>query len=469
MNKTEEQKILLEQFKQNYIFENSIQEENFEKYFLELTSKYKFVLISGKPVFVKEKKGISGIVEYDYSTIEDIKNFFKHYNFNIIVNKGKEKEVKKLNFINELISSPFLKRFENIVFDTTKGREYVNYNNENTFNLWTGFVEPKKGSVKPFFRLLKDVLMATKEERKHIIKLMGYSVKFPNEKIENAIVMKGIQGTGKTSISMTFKAICPNHSVEIKDIEELKGFNANIVNIKYFLFEEAVWGGKKTLEGWLKTFLSSNEIRIEPKGVNAFTIKNVSFSLFTSNEKWAVPIGQGDRRYNVFETSDKLKNNREYFKKYYDWLFNEGKHHLVYFFQNMNYDNFDVRKVLESKVKTEMAYYNYSSVEKFLIALYNKEMTNLNNYEKAKGGVPYFVFTRNQLFDNFKEEMNDKFVDKRQFSRELNSILKFDEMNKNWKDNWVDGKERAYYLPQLFEGRKKIAEHLHLDVDVIFD
>lgn len=469
MNKEQELKITLEQFKKNYIFENSIQEENFEKYFLEITTKYKFVMISGKPVFVKEKKGTSGIVEYDYSTIEDIKNFFKHYNFNIIVNKGKEKDIKKLNFINELISSPFLSRFENIVFDTTKPRTYLNESNENTYNLWTGFVEPKKGSVKPFFRLLKDVLLATKEERKHIIRLMGYSVKFPNEKIENAIVMKGIQGTGKTSISMTFKAICPNHSVEIKDIEELKGFNSNIVNIKYFLFEEAVWGGNKSLEGWLKTFLSSNEIRIEPKGVNAFTIKNVSFSLFTSNEKWAVPIGEGDRRYNVFETSDKLKNNREYFKKYYEWLFGEGKHYLVYFFQNMNFDHFDNRKVLESKAKTEMAYYNYGNVEKFLIAFYNKEMTDLEKYIKAKNGKAMPVFTRNNLYEIFKNEMNDKFMDKRQFSRELNNILKFDETNKNWKDNWTDENERAYYLPNLIDGRKKIAEHLHLDIDVIFD
>jgi hypothetical protein len=456
----------LKEFEKNYNFLDEEERKKFEEYYKYFTEKYKYVMISGKPSFVKEFTDLNdGKIKYEYSSSDAVKEFFADKTFRVKASTQKGEEIKKLSFIKELIYSNYLNRFHGLVFNTTKEREYI-LNDERFFNVWTGFVEPKKGSVKPFFRLLKDVLIATKEERKHIIKLMAYSVKFPNEKIENGIVLKGPQGAGKTSISSTFKAICPNHTTEIKDIENVKGFNADLINIKYFLFEEATWGGNKTLEGWLKTFLTSSEIRIEPKSVNAFTLKNISFSIFTTNNDYAVPIGEGDRRYSVFEASSKLKGNNEYFKKYYEWLFGEGKHHLVYFFQNMNFDNFNPRKVIENKAKSEMAIHNYETTLQFLISFFDNDLIDIKDYYNER--TKRFEIKRDSLFELLEINYKNKYLNKREFTKKIATIMKFDEIDSNWRDNWKNKTDRYFYFKPLEMTQDLIAKYVNTTRENLF-
>lgn len=83
--------------------------------------------------------------------------------------------------------------------------------------MWNGFVEPKKGSVEPFLDHLHK-LIGNKEYENHIIKTIAWVVRFPHKNPGVTIVLMGLQGSGKTTISMTLKAICPDHSKVVSDL-----------------------------------------------------------------------------------------------------------------------------------------------------------------------------------------------------------------------------------------------------------
>jgi len=73
----------------------------------------------------------------------------------------------------------------------------------------------------------------------------------------------------------------------------------------------------------IKSYITDPTIMIEPKGVNPYTIKNISnFVLFT-NHRDAIIVEETDRRYAIFEMSSAHMNDNEYFGKIRRECFNQ--------------------------------------------------------------------------------------------------------------------------------------------------
>ncbi|HEX8980259.1 MAG TPA: DUF5906 domain-containing protein, partial [Parasulfuritortus sp.] len=239
-----------------YDFANQSEQDKFTRYLKEY-SKYKFVNMNGKPVVVKEFND-NELLRYEFSSVNDFNIFHSQDKFDVIDGK---KVITKY-FSKEWIQNEQMrKRFGTTTFDPS------NSNSSDVFNYWRGFVKPIKGNYQPFIDHINKIIKGTQEEKDYIVKLLAYSVRFPEKLTETALAFRGNQGAGKTTISETMRAICPYHSSVIDDLDSLFSFNAETIHTKYFLMEESVWGGEKSKSGPLKNLITSKTRKISIKNI----------------------------------------------------------------------------------------------------------------------------------------------------------------------------------------------------------
>lgn len=417
---------------------------------------YYFLNLSGKPAILKMYTGEEGL-KYEYSSIYDFKQFHVEEHFMVEGRKYPEKRY----FADQWLEDPALRtRYEKCVFDPS-GKDL----GDKIFNFWTGFVEPKKGDVSVFLNHIDMLIDGTTEQKEHLVKLIAHQIRFPHVQSGTSIALRGPQGAGKTTISMCIAAMCPNHCKVVDDTEDLFGFNSETLHTKYFFMEEAVWGGNKSSEGKLKNAITADTRAIKIKNLTGTTIKNYAFYIFTSNEDWMVPVGPGDRRFNVFDCTSKLEATPGYFEKFYEWLHGEGKHALLhYFLYEIDLEGFNPKKAIDTKAKTDLKTLSLKPVEKFIYNLLSSEI----DYQPllTDGWEEEVRLTRADLYSFFLENTSTNRVEQGEFSRKLASIFDF---VPNWKDNWKDRKNGGFYkLPSKAECRTMFAKFLKEDPAMLF-
>ena len=63
----------------------------------------------------------------------------------------------------------------------------------------------------------------------------------------------------------------------------------------------------------IKSFISDPTMKIEPKGVNPYTINNISNFILFTNHRDAIIVEESDRRYAIFEMGVSHRNDSQYF------------------------------------------------------------------------------------------------------------------------------------------------------------
>ncbi|MDV6321542.1 hypothetical protein, partial [Chromohalobacter sp. HP20-39] len=79
------------------------------------------------------------------------------------------------------------------------------FDNPDVLNMWTGFVEPKKGDISIFLDYIEN-LVGNKINAEYIVKLLAYTVRFPHRNTGTSIVLVGPHGCGKSTLSETIRA-----------------------------------------------------------------------------------------------------------------------------------------------------------------------------------------------------------------------------------------------------------------------
>jgi len=417
---------------------------------------YYFLNLNGRPAILKVFNDDDGL-QYQYSSIHDFKEYHVQEHFMVQGRKYPEKRY----FADLWLEDATLRtRYEKCVFDPS-GKDL----GDKVFNFWTGFVEPKKGDVSKFLSHIDMLIDGSKEQKEHLVKLLAYQFRFPHIQTGTSVALRGPQGAGKTTISMCIKAMCPNHCYVVDKTEELFGFNSETLHTKFFFMEEAVWGGNKSSEGQLKNAITADTRSIKIKNLTGTTIKNYAFYVFTSNEDWMVPVGPGDRRFNVYDCTSRLEAIPGYFDEFYAWINGEGKHALLhYFLHEIDLEGFNPKKAIDTKAKTDLKTLSLKPVEKFIYNLLSGEI----DYEPllSSGWEEEARLTRADLYSFFLENTSTNRVEQGEFSRKLASIFDF---APNWKDNWKDRKHGGFYkLPSKAEGRIMFAKFLKEDPATLF-
>ncbi|SAL76827.1 hypothetical protein AWB71_05333 [Caballeronia peredens] len=446
-NTTENTTESLEQY--GFLFASHADLAKFRKYIFAF-KKYSLLNLSGKTVIVSSRTDEAVGFKYEFSSTKDFHEFHRESYFHVVI---EHREVKKYFSFVWLEQPAFRKRFEYATFNANPS-----FNKKDAFNFWTGYIEPKKGDAQPFIDHMHKLLVGTKEEIDHAIKLLAYTVRYPHIRTDTSIGFRGVQGSGKTTVSMTMQALCPNHSRIIDSIDQIWGFNDHTIHVKYFLMEESVWGGDKAKEGQLKSAITAPTRHIGIKHVTSTTIPNYAFYIFTSNEDWIFPVDKGDRRFNIFDCTTTLVDDREYFNTYYTWLHGEGKHHLMhYFLYEIDLEGFDPKAMVVNQAKADVKAQSLRPVEKFLFNLLNSELS-VDEIERQDWSAEIKV-PREILFDFFK--CNSAFASKveiMEFSKTLGKIFSFPT---NWASNWKGSKVKPFYrLPSRARAQECLARYM---------
>ncbi len=201
-------------------------------------------------------------------------------------------------------------------------------NKQNHLNLWRGYgIEPKKGDCSYLNSLIKKGICGfDQDSHEYLLNWIAFSLQNPHLPAEVAVVIRGLKGTGKSTLGKTITKILQHHSFIVNNPELLAGrFQGHLKNKLFLLAEESFWAGDKRAGNRLKNMITDGHVPIEEKGKTAEIVKNRMSIMMTSNEDWVVEASMEDeRRYFVLDTTNEYLKNFKFFNKLYEQLDNGG-------------------------------------------------------------------------------------------------------------------------------------------------
>jgi len=215
-----------------------------------------------------------------------------------------------------------------------------------TYNLWRGFgVEAVKGDVTPILDYVKEVLCKNDQTNYgYLINWLAYGVQNADRQGEVAVVMRGLKGTGKSTLGRLMVKIYGRHGMPVTNSKHLVGnFNAHLQG-KVFLFaDEAFFAGNRQDEDVLKGLVTEQHLTIEKKGVDAVTARNRLQILMSSNHEWVVPASSDERRYFILDVSEQRIGDKPYWDQLNKCKDNGGAEAFLHYLQGLDLTRFDVR------------------------------------------------------------------------------------------------------------------------------
>lgn len=250
---------------------------------------YKFITFEDFRNFLSDDGGL-----YVQSTTEDVKGIKRMHSADWW--KGYQHKPKYHN--TRFCPVPFGERFDRGIKEIDGNLSF------NIFRGWT--VEPNEKADYSLIEWHVDNVLCSgnKTDADYLKDWIAHLLQFPTQKPGVAIVMRGDKGTGKSLFwSSVIKAIGPLGLV-ISNSRLLTGeFNAHLHNRLLGLVEESFWAGNPADEGRLKTLITDHEGMTEKKGVDATETRNYLRLVLNTNNEWAVPASEDERRYFVPQIS----------------------------------------------------------------------------------------------------------------------------------------------------------------------
>ncbi|MBB3164686.1 hypothetical protein FHS25_005189 [Rhizobium laguerreae] len=240
---------------------------------------------------------------------------------------------------------------------------------EGAYNHWQGFsVEPDDSKSCALFmdHLLRIFCNGNEDHFWYLIGWLAHMVQKPEEKPGVAVIAIGKKGAGKDTISDYVGGLFTNHYVTVGNQEQMTGkFNAHQERCLLLSVQEGFWAGDKKAEGQLKYLITSNNVMIEPKGMNAFPIKSVLRLFISSNERWVVPATQDERRFFVVNVSSERCNDHKYFEALRKEMENGGREALLAYLMDYDISDFQVRAVPDTEALAEQKVEGLKNVERW--------------------------------------------------------------------------------------------------------
>jgi len=208
-------------------------------------------------------------------------------------------------------------------------------------------------------------------------------VQRPEEPCTVAILLRGMQGTGKGFwANVMLPPIIGQSNYKALTAKQLKGtFNQSIYHSTLLNIEEVNTSDNRSQGAeLLKNLLTQDKPRVEEKHERA-SIADRYFSLvLSSNFPEPIKIEEGDRRFFVPRFSDhkiSLASTREFFARFKSWLENENGFQIMCdYFHNVDLSNMDflLAPLTESKLEiTEDETSQESKIEQAAIEISNLE------------------------------------------------------------------------------------------------
>jgi putative DNA primase/helicase len=239
-----------------------------------------------------------------------------------------------------------------------------------TCNLYGGWpTVPKQGDCSKLLDLLR--YLCSNEVQADavfdwVIKWLAFPIQHPGAKMQTALVFHGPQGTGKNLFFESIMAIYGEYGRIVDQAAIEDKFN-DWASKKLFLIADEVVARTELyhVKNKLKSFVTGEWIRINPKNVSAHDEKNHVNLVFLSNESTPLVLEHDDRRYMVIHTPEKLP--AEFYTSVRAELDNGGIAALHHHLKNLDLTGFYLfTKPLATKAKQQLIEASLDSVSTFL-------------------------------------------------------------------------------------------------------
>ncbi len=181
-----------------------------------------------------------------------------------------------------------------------------------TCNLWAGWpTKPAKGCCDRHLEMLWHMCSGEGKRSNDLFqwvcRWLAYPLQHPGAKLKSCIVVHGPQGTGKNLFFESYLSIFGSYG-RILDQSALEDkFNDWASRKLFLLADEVVAQAEKFhLKNKLKSLITGDRIRINPKNLAAYEEDNHANFVFLSNEAMPVVLEEDDRRHAVIWTPGKL-------------------------------------------------------------------------------------------------------------------------------------------------------------------
>jgi hypothetical protein len=330
------------------------------------------------------------------------------------------------------------RQYDGIVFDPQSTPE-------NHYNLFHGFaVEPVAGECGLFLSHLRDIICRGNDEHyDYLIRWMAHLV---------AIVIRGKQGTGKTTVVTYLGALLGQHYLTVTGMKQITGqFNGHMADKILVCANEAVWAGDKAGEGILKALITDPTTPVEFKFKDLVNVRNYKRLIITTNETWAAPIGVDDRRYVVLDASDARKEDKAYFSSLNAQMEQGGTEALMEYLSSLDIDGFQVRNAPYTPSAFDIKLMSSDRIYSFMYELMSGQM--LPDYElEWQDRVLQSIF-----YKAYRQWCTDNKVSyphgQKAFTTELKRVFPGPLVFKSSKHNKDGQRPREYRFPMLEQAR----------------
>jgi len=182
----------------------------------------------------------------------------------------------------------------------------------NTFTGWP--TEPKAGDCSILLDLLNYLCSGeanATELYNWVLNWLAYPIQHPGAKMQSAVVVHGPQGTGKSRFFEAYGKIFGDYGIILNQGAIEDKFNADWSSRKLFVLADEIVARADMyhLKNQLKSFITGEWVRVNPKNLAAYKERNHMNMLFLSNERQPVILENDDRRHCVIWTPQKLTDD----------------------------------------------------------------------------------------------------------------------------------------------------------------
>jgi hypothetical protein len=186
-----------------------------------------------------------------------------------------------------------------------------------SFNLWRRWgAEPRPGDWSIVHdHILNVVATGDKAKAEYILNWCAHMVQRPWEKPGVALVLRGRKGSGKTLLTEILAAAVGRQNTFITaDGRKLFArFNWHLADKILIGAEEAFFSADREISDKLKHLLTGTAIEVEQKFGDRMNIKSVHRMIMTTNHRDAIALTEDERRFAIFDVSDRRKGDDAYF------------------------------------------------------------------------------------------------------------------------------------------------------------
>ena len=361
--------------------------------------------------------------------------------------------------IRDFWNSPSTKVYSRLAF--SPNREPTD-----TLNLWIGeTIIPKFGSWETIQLFLHSVICSSDNAAyEYLINFLAHMLQKPEEKPGVMIVLLGGEGIGKGTIEQILRKIFAATTLLVSDVDSVVGrFNACLERAYAVFMDEALFHGDMKSTERLKSFVTSQFIRIEEKIQPKRSIESFHRFFAASNSKHFAHVDYDNRRMFFLKVSEIYKDNREYWKNLYAAINGEEVAAMVDDLLSIDLKNFVVRDRPESKELLVQKIESLPPIEKFWFdALYRGEKSSVGHY--GVNYEPWIIgsfWKTNKFLESFKlfSKLSQRY-DSTTAQNVHDTLTKICPSIKKKRRSYSGDRAWGYDLPLIETARKEFEQYL---------